>query len=52
MDYKALSHQVYKFADYDLVPIREIDLYKIMKWRNEQIFHLRQVESAYQGKAG
>ncbi|MGK0137622.1 MAG: RimJ/RimL family protein N-acetyltransferase [Algoriphagus sp.] len=44
MDYKALSHQVYKFDDYKLVTIRKEDRYKIMQWRNEQIFHLRQAE--------
>lgn len=29
---------------YSIVPIRMEDRYDIMKWRNEQIFHLRQSE--------
>ena len=24
------------------MPIRDVDKFKIMKWRNEQIYHLRQ----------
>ncbi len=40
--YKALSKQVYKDGDYVLMPIRKEDRYKIMQWRNEQIYHLRQ----------
>lgn len=40
--YKALQKQVYKYQDYSLVPIRLEDRFDIMKWRNEQIYHLRQ----------
>ena len=42
--YKSISKQVYKFNNYELVPIRSEDRYDIMRWRNEQIYHLRQVE--------
>ena len=40
--YKVLNNQVFSFNKYSLVPIRMIDRYNIMKWRNDQIFHLRQ----------
>lgn len=40
--YKALKKQVFERGDYKLVPIRHEDRYDIMKWRNEQIYHLRQ----------
>jgi RimJ/RimL family protein N-acetyltransferase len=40
--YKALSKQEFKNGDYTLVPIRFEDKMKIMQWRNEQIYHLRQ----------
>ena len=32
----------FEIRDYKIVPIREIDKFKIMEWRNEQLFHLRQ----------
>jgi RimJ/RimL family protein N-acetyltransferase len=41
--YKALSKQIYKVDDFSIVPIRFEDRLKIMQWRNEQIYHLRQV---------
>ena len=44
MNYKCLKQQVYKFGDYSLVPIRKEDRFKIMKWRNQQIYHLRQTK--------
>ena len=31
-------------GEYSLVPIRKEDRYDIMKWRNEQIYHLRQTK--------
>lgn len=37
-----LNQQVYQEGDYTLVPIRHEDRYDIMRWRNEQIYHLRQ----------
>lgn len=42
--YKILNNQVFKKGAYVLVPIRMKDRYNIMRWRNEQIFHLRQSE--------
>jgi RimJ/RimL family protein N-acetyltransferase len=42
--YKVLNKQVYTNGQYSLVPIRVEDRYKIMQWRNEQIYHLRQAE--------
>lgn len=44
MKYKCLNSQIFADGDYSLVPIREQDSYDIMKWRNEQIYHLRQAE--------
>ena len=43
-EYKVLSKQTYKNAEFKIVPIRHEDRFRIMKWRNEQIFHLRQNE--------
>lgn len=40
--YKVLNRQVYSSGNYSIVPIRTEDKYAIMKWRNEQIYHLRQ----------
>ena len=40
--YKALNKQIFKIGNYSLVPIRFEDRYDIMKWRNEQLYHLRQ----------
>lgn len=40
--YKVLNKQVFKSDNYSIVPIRFEDRLEIMKWRNEQIFHLRQ----------
>lgn len=42
--YKVLDKQVFSNGDYSIVPIRHEDRYDIMKWRNEQIYHLRQNE--------
>ncbi len=42
--YKVLSQQVFSNGDYSIVPIRMEDRYEIMKWRNEQMYHLRQNE--------
>ena len=42
--YKVLKKQEYKLGDICLTPIRHEDRFKIMKWRNEQIYHLRQTE--------
>jgi len=40
--YLCLKQQNYHSYSLTLVPIRLVDRYDIMKWRNEQIFHLRQ----------
>lgn len=40
--YKALDKQVFQDGPYSIVPIRSEDRYRIMEWRNEQIYHLRQ----------
>ena len=40
--YKALNNQVFNLKTFSLVPIRYQDRYDIMRWRNEQIYHLRQ----------
>jgi RimJ/RimL family protein N-acetyltransferase len=40
--YKVLNKQIINSGRYTLVPIRFEDRYDIMKWRNEQIYHLRQ----------
>ena len=42
--YKALHKQIFTSGRYSLVPIRFEDRYDIMHWRNEQIYHLRQVK--------
>lgn len=40
--YIALEQQEYSNSSYKIVPIRYEDRGQIMKWRNEQLFHLRQ----------
>jgi len=40
--YKILSKNKFGNGKFSIVPLRSSDRYKIMKWRNEQIFHLRQ----------
>ena len=42
--YKALNNQIHTIGNYSIVPIRYQDRFEIMKWRNEQIYHLRQKE--------
>lgn len=42
--YKVLNKQIFTSEKYSLVPIRFEDRYNIMKWRNEQIYHLRQAK--------
>ena len=41
-NYKCLKQQEYTLGDYSIVPLRYEDRFSIMKWRNEQIYHLRQ----------
>lgn len=41
-NYKILSSSSFQNGTFKLVPIRDEDQLLIMKWRNEQIYHLRQ----------
>lgn len=43
-EYKILTKQTFTSGRFALVPIRLEDRYDIMKWRNEQIYHLRQAK--------
>jgi len=43
--YKVLDQQEFTMGEYSIVPIRSKDRFDIMKWRNEQMYHLRQNES-------
>jgi hypothetical protein len=40
--YTVLNNQIFEFENYKIIPIRYEDRFDIMKWRNEQIYHLRQ----------
>ena len=40
--YKSLNKQIFTLGEYSIVPIRSGDRYDILKWRNEQMYHLRQ----------
>lgn len=40
--YKCLSQNEYLTGDFKIIPIRFEDRIVIMKWRNEQMYHLRQ----------
>lgn len=40
--YAILNHQVFESENYKIIPIRYEDRFYIMKWRNEQMYHLRQ----------
>lgn len=42
MIYKCLNKQVFSETVFEIVPIRYEDRLNILKWRNEQIYHLRQ----------
>ena len=42
--YRCLQTEALTEGKYSLVPIRHKDRYDIMKWRNEQMYHLRQAE--------
>jgi RimJ/RimL family protein N-acetyltransferase len=41
-NYSILNQQKFSIARFSIVPIRYEDRYLIMKWRNEQMYHLRQ----------
>ena len=40
--YKVLNNQIFSSDVFSIVPIRYEDRMAILKWRNEQIYHLRQ----------
>jgi RimJ/RimL family protein N-acetyltransferase len=42
--YKCLEKQRFDLNEFSLVPLRSEDQLLIMKWRNEQIYHLRQAK--------
>ncbi|MBS1627772.1 MAG: GNAT family N-acetyltransferase [Bacteroidetes bacterium] len=42
--YKPLKSQTFHLGEYVIIPIRYEDRLDIMKWRNEQIYHLRQTK--------
>lgn len=42
--YKCLSENLFMTGIHKIVPIRYGDRFNIMKWRNEQIYHLRQAQ--------
>lgn len=42
--YKILNQQIFETNNVALVPIRMDDRYTIMRWRNEQMYHLRQTQ--------
>jgi hypothetical protein len=42
--YLCLNQIGFYLEDYSLVPLRFEDKYSIMKWRNEQLYHLRQLK--------
>lgn len=41
-EYTALRKQTFAKGEFALVPLRAEDRFDIMKWRNEQLYHLRQ----------
>jgi RimJ/RimL family protein N-acetyltransferase len=42
--YTCLKTQFFEVENYSIVPIRLDDKYVIMEWRNEQLYHLRQIK--------
>ena len=40
--YKVLNKQLFSIDNYSIIPIRYEDRLSILKWRNEQLYHLRQ----------
>jgi len=41
-EYKCLSQNKFSIGEYKIIPLRFEDRLDIMKWRNEQMYHLRQ----------
>jgi len=48
--YKILQNQCFQEGEFKLVPIRHQDRYDIMRWRNEQMYHLRQSQPLTEAK--
>ena len=44
ISYNCLNQNEFSEGEFKIVPLRYEDRMSIMKWRNEQIYHLRQVE--------
>ena len=42
ISYKVLSKSKFSINGFSIVPLRMSDRFLIMKWRNEQLYHLRQ----------
>lgn len=42
--YKCLQKQRFEYQEFSLIPIRNEHRLLIMKWRNEQLYHLRQAK--------
>ena len=40
--YKVLNNQIFSNGKFSIIPIRFQDRLSILKWRNEQLYHLRQ----------
>lgn len=43
--YRVLNKNSFSIDEYSIVPIRYEDRFKIMEWRNEQMYHLRQAST-------
>jgi RimJ/RimL family protein N-acetyltransferase len=41
-NYKCLTNSIFQQESFSIVPLRYEDRFDILKWRNEQIYHLRQ----------
>ena len=42
--YKCLNQNEFELGEHKIIPIRNEDQKEIMKWRNEQLYHLRQAK--------
>ena len=42
MKYKVLKNNFFKIDKFSIEPSRMEDMFLIMKWRNQQLYHLRQ----------
>ncbi len=48
--YVCLNRQIYRDNNYSITPLRDEDKFLLLKWRNEQIYHLRQKEKLTEEK--